>query len=193
MPAVLPPRKAPSRGGTVDTLTAAPITRRQASIPRITLDDAKFLAPGLTKSPSAISDDYDHDTDEEDEFFDAIELGNLPNLIVHEGLTSPMSTSTMTLVPSMLDKETTVAPASVFGSGAAKGLTLGPYEGYTHLRSGLALRSDQRPNTSLWSVLKHSIGKDLMKISFPVSFNELMSMLQRMVCYDSVTTLANVS
>jgi hypothetical protein len=185
VPAVVPSRKAPSRGGTVDTLTAAPTTRRQASIPHIALDDAKFLAPGLTKSPSAISDDYDHDTDEEDEFFDAIESGNLPNLIVHEGLTSPTSISAMTLIPSMLDKETAVAPAT----GAAKGLTLGPYEGYTHLRSRLALRSDQRPNTSLWSVLKHSIGKDLTKISFPVSFNEPTSMLQRMVCYDFVITL----
>ena len=193
VPSVVPSRKAPARSGTVDTLTAAPTTRRQASIPHIALDDAKFLAPGLTKSPSAISDDYDHDTDEEDEFFDAIESGNLPNLIVHEGLTSPTSISAMTLIPSMLDKETAVAPGAVFGSGAAKGLTLGPYEGYTHLRSRLALRSDQRPNTSLWSVLKHSIGKDLTKISFPVSFNEPTSMLQRMVCYDSFIALANLS
>ena len=192
IPAAMPSRKPPSRSGTVDTLTAAPTTRRQASIPHIALDDAKFLAPGLTKSPSAISDDYEYDTDEEDEFFDAIESGNLPNLIVHEGLTSPTSISAMTLIPSTLDNETNVAPAGMRGSGAAKGLALGPYEGYTNLRSRLALRGDQRPNTSLWSVLKHSIGKDLTKISFPVSFNEPTSMLQRMVRYDSVTTLANL-
>jgi hypothetical protein len=173
-----------------------PTTGRQPPIPHIALDDAKFLAPGLTKSPSAISDDYEHDTDEEDEFFDAIESGNLPNLIVHEGLTSPTSISAMTLTPSMLDKETKVAPAAVLGSkvdGAAKGLTLGPYEGYAHLRTRLAIGSDHRPNTSLWSVLKHSIGKDLTKISFPVSFNEPTSMLQRMVCCDSFTALADLS
>ena len=188
---VVPPRKTPSRGGTVDTLTAAPTTGRQPSIPHIALDDAKFLAPGLSKSPSAISDDYEHDTDEEDEFFDAIESGNLPNLIVHEGLTSPTSISSMTLIPSETTT-TKVAPGAaglgsttnVDDAAAVKGLTLGAYEGYTHLRSRLSIGSDHRPNTSLWSVLKHSIGKDLTKISFPVSFNEPTSMLQRMVCCD---------
>jgi hypothetical protein len=57
----------------------------------------------------------------------------------------------------------------------------GPYAGYAHLRTSLNLSAD-RPTASLWSVLKHSIGKDLTKISSPVFFNELTSMLQRMVC-----------
>jgi Na+-driven multidrug efflux pump len=54
------------------------------------------------------------------------------------------------------------------------------YAGYANLRTRLKL-SDERPSTSLWSLLKHSIGKDLTKISFPVFFNEPTSMLQRMV------------
>ncbi|KAG6859233.1 hypothetical protein C0993_004247, partial [Termitomyces sp. T159_Od127] len=54
-----------------------------------------------------------------------------------------------------------------------------PYAGYLNLRSHLNL-AEERPSTSLWSVLKHSIGKDLTKISFPVFFNEPTSMLQRM-------------
>jgi len=189
-------RRALSRGGTADTLTAAPTVGRQPSIPLIAVDDAKFFTPGFTKSPSAISDDYDHDTDEEDEFFDAIESGTLPNLIVHEGLTSPTSISSMTLIPSILDQDTKIATAAVFGSkvdGGTRGLSLGPYEGYTHLRSRLAIGSDHRPNTSLWSVLKNSIGKDLTKISFPVSFNEPTSMLQRMVRCDSSTALTDLS
>ena len=49
------------------------------------------------------------------------------------------------------------------------------------MRSRLGL-SKERPSASLWSVLKHSIGKDLTRISFPVFFNEPTSMLQRMVC-----------
>ncbi|KIM37639.1 hypothetical protein M413DRAFT_258846 [Hebeloma cylindrosporum] len=178
VPSAAPSRKAPSRTGTVETLVAAPTPGRRPSIPLIALDEADFRAPGLAKSESALSD---HDTDEEDEFFDAIESGNRPNLIVHEGLTSPTSLSATTLIPSMLDKDAVAAPA--VGSkldGAAKGVALGPYEGYAHLRSRLAISSDHRPNTSLWSVLKHSIGKDLTKISFPVSFNEPTSMLQRM-------------
>ena len=52
--------------------------------------------------------------------------------------------------------------------------------GYQRLRTRLEIKKDERPPTSLWSVLKHSIGKDLTRISFPVFFNEPTSMLQRM-------------
>lgn len=100
-----------------------------------------------------------HDTDEEDEFFDAIESGNLPNLIVSELLTSP--THSATSLPLAINLE--------------------HFLGYKHLRTELPIGRDNRPSTSLWSVLKHSIGKDLTKISFPVFFNEPTSMLQRMV------------
>jgi len=54
---------------------------------------------------------------------------------------------------------------------------MAPFAGYRRLRASLDL-AEERPGTSLWSVLKHSIGKDLMKISFPVFFNEPTSMLQ---------------
>ncbi|KAJ6546618.1 Oxysterol-binding protein-domain-containing protein [Mycena sp. CBHHK59/15] len=97
------------------------------------------------------------DTDEEDEFFDAIEANTIPNLVVHEALKSP--THSELALPENINVE--------------------PYAGYQHLREELLL-NDARPSTSLWSVLKHSIGKDLTKISFPVFFNEPTSMLQRM-------------
>lgn len=99
------------------------------------------------------------DTDEEDEFFDAIDEGSIANMEVPEALqlpTSPVST---------------VPPA----------VNVDQYAAYRHLRDRLSIGNDNRPNTSLWSVLKNSIGKDLTKISFPVSFNEPTSMLQRMV------------
>ena len=111
-------------------------------------------ATGVTQ----FSDEGDGiDTDEEDEFFDAIESNALPNLVVHEALAGnpePM---------------------------LAEDIDKGQYEGYRVLRKELDLEDDNRPPTSLWSVLKHSIGKDLTKISFPVFFNEPTSMLQRMV------------
>ncbi|KAJ7733075.1 Oxysterol-binding protein-domain-containing protein [Mycena maculata] len=97
------------------------------------------------------------DTDDEDEFFDAIEANTIPNLVVHESLKSP--THSELALPDTINVE--------------------PYAGYMHLRQELQL-NDARPSTSLWSVLKHSIGKDLTKISFPVFFNEPTSMLQRM-------------
>ncbi|KAF9269762.1 hypothetical protein L218DRAFT_890596 [Marasmius fiardii PR-910] len=105
-------------------------------------------------SPEATMDD----TDEEDEFFDAIEANALPNLVVPQELKSP----THTLEESSISKEITM-----------------PLVGYQNLRKKLDVMAE-RPPTSLWSVLKHSIGKDLTKISFPVFFNEPTSMLQRM-------------
>lgn len=53
-------------------------------------------------------------------------------------------------------------------------------EGYETKRTTLPITADDRPSVSLWGILKNSIGKDLTKISFPVSFNEPVSMLQRM-------------
>ena len=108
-------------------------------------------------SPSLDTDGAD--TDEEDEFFDAIELNNLPNLIVSDTLKSPVSPVAIQIIPSESN----------------------PYQGYIHLRDRLPIKSDNRPSTSLWQVLKGSIGKDLTRISFPVYFNEPTSMLQRMV------------
>ncbi|TRM63799.1 Oxysterol-binding protein-domain-containing protein [Schizophyllum amplum] len=117
------------------------------------------LTPRQTLSPGAMGDDEEmFDTDEEDEFFDAIDANALPNLEVPKPLTNPMH------------DEKELEPK----------YDVQPYEAYRHLRSQLPLDADNRPSVSLWSVLKNSIGKDLTKISFPVSFNEPTSMLQRM-------------
>lgn len=111
------------------------------------------------QSPPPTSTEFGDTTDEEDEFFDAIESNSLPNVIV----------------PSAF-----VAPPEVKPS-IEKTLQMEQFAGYYKLRTRLPIEKDTRPPTSLWSVLKHSIGKDLTKISFPVFFNEPTSMLQRMV------------
>jgi hypothetical protein len=116
-----------------------------------------------TAQRMALHDQEDEDavdTDEEDEFFDAIEANALPNLVVSQLLSSPMH----------------AVPALSFMNGEH-------FAGYQNLRTRLPIGSDNRPSTSLWSVLKHSIGKDLTRISFPVMFNEPTSMLQRMVSF----------
>ncbi|KAI0089766.1 Oxysterol-binding protein-domain-containing protein [Irpex rosettiformis] len=111
----------------------------------------------LIMSTSPDNDDEEAiDTDEEDEFFDAIESNAIPNLIVADSLAG---------------KSVLEMPRSVDQS---------QFVGYTHLRTRLSITSDDRPPMSLWAVLKNSIGKDLTKISFPVFFNEPTSMLQRM-------------
>lgn len=105
------------------------------------------------------------DTDEEDEFFDAIESNTLPNLVVNESLS-------LSRRPSLILQDESVVSRIIDRE---------QYVGYMDLRDRLEISSDDRPPMSLWSVLKNSIGKDLTKISFPVFFNEPTSMLQRMV------------
>lgn len=129
-----------------------------ASVP-VTMTQKQAMASVASPLAMTFDDGEEIDTDEEDEFFDAIEANTLPNIIVNESIVSP-NHSQMSL------------PAD---------FNVEPYEAYKHLRSRLPIGSDNRPSTSLWSVLKHSIGKDLTKISFPVFFNEPTSMLQRMV------------
>ncbi|EDQ99212.1 uncharacterized protein LACBIDRAFT_335212 [Laccaria bicolor S238N-H82] len=129
---------------------ASPVTPQLPATPARTPVELPVASP---KVPIVVADDClnalvqdEADTDEEDEFFDAIESNNLPNLVVHDGLASP-STSTILSMP---------IPVHI---------KMEPYAGYANLRTKLTL-SDERPSTSLWSVLKHSIGKDLTKISF---------------------------
>ena len=116
-------------------------------------------APSITREGEAAAEE-EGETDEEDEFFDAIESNTLPNLLISQSL---------------------IKPPPPVGAAAAFALSTEVYAGYTKLRDRLSISSDDRPPMSLWAVLKNSIGKDLTKISFPVFFNEPTSMLQRMV------------
>ncbi|KAG9311200.1 hypothetical protein JVU11DRAFT_8275 [Chiua virens] len=140
------------------SLTLAPVPDGPQS-PVVLTPTQRRVSEFASPRPIVANETEDfHDTDEEDEFFDAIESGNLPNLVVSELLTSPIHSTTS--LPLVIDLES--------------------FLGYKHLRTELPIGNDDRPSTSLWSVLKHSIGKDLTRISFPVFFNEPTSMLQRM-------------
>ncbi|CAE7031227.1 hypothetical protein P3342_006579 [Pyrenophora teres f. teres] len=46
-------------------------------------------------------------------------------------------------------------------------------------RKKLAMDADDRPKVGLWGILKSMIGKDMTKMTLPVSFNEPTSLLQR--------------
>lgn len=59
-------------------------------------------------------------------------------------------------------------------------LAEGSYLGYEDgIRKKLKLDKDNRPSVSLWSVLKSMVGKDMTRMTLPVSFNEPTSLLQR--------------
>ncbi|KAI0808977.1 Oxysterol-binding protein-domain-containing protein [Irpex lacteus] len=146
---------------TTPTEKSMTITRKGSVRHRLSLSSPPARPFSLimsASSPDAIGDDEDEaiDTDEEDEFFDAIESNAIPNLVVAD---------------SLVGKSALEMPQSIDQS---------QFLGYAHLRKRLAITSDDRPPMSLWAVLKNSIGKDLTKISFPVFFNEPTSMLQRM-------------
>ncbi|KAK9480133.1 Oxysterol-binding protein-domain-containing protein [Lipomyces japonicus] len=56
----------------------------------------------------------------------------------------------------------------------------GSFHGYKDApRTRLKLAEDDRPKISLWGILKSMIGKDMTKMTLPVSFNECTSLLQR--------------
>ena len=57
----------------------------------------------------------------------------------------------------------------------------GSFLGYENPpRKRLALDEDNRPKVGLWGILKSMIGKDMTKMTLPVSFNEPTSLLQRL-------------
>jgi len=137
--------------------------------------------------------DSDSDNDDDDEFFDAIEQNAIPNLRLHDSIAhperpgTPVGTRNDAAVPSP-------TPNAVSDGKTVKDLLARKsLEPYLHVRHKLPIDDDKRPSVSLWSILKSSVGKDLTKISFPVSFNECTSMLQRMaedMEYDACLTVA---
>lgn len=56
----------------------------------------------------------------------------------------------------------------------------GSYLGYEDgIRKRLSMDKDDRPKISLWTVLKSMVGKDMTRMTLPVTFNEPTSLLQR--------------
>ncbi|BEI80271.1 hypothetical protein CcaverHIS002_0108000 [Cutaneotrichosporon cavernicola] len=144
----------------------------------------------------------DDSEDDDDEFFDAIETGTIPNLKTFDTISNPQGPGSRPATPVHIlpAKEAKESPlGQVVAVRQAKKGTVESYlarkslEPYNHVRHRLPIDDDKRPSVSLWSILKSSIGKDLTKISFPVSFNECTSMLQRMaedMEYDACLTVA---
>ncbi|MBW0483706.1 hypothetical protein O181_023421 [Austropuccinia psidii MF-1] len=124
---------------------------KDENVPMLSLT-AMIPRPENLGGPSSSDSESDSDSDS-DEFFEAIETGAIA------------------IEPLMVIKSE--EPALESEMEYLK-------EGYEVKRTTLPIKSDDRPSVSLWGILKNSIGKDLTKISFPVSFNEPISMLQRM-------------
>ncbi|KAI1778879.1 oxysterol binding protein [Hypoxylon cercidicola] len=98
---------------------------------------------------------------EQEEFFDAVDAGEVD--------VAPMPPSDV--VPSANAGQDVII-SGVDVSSAFKGYENG-------LRTKLKLDEDNRPKIGLWGILKSMIGKDMTKMTLPVSFNEPTSLLYR--------------
>ncbi|WWC71885.1 uncharacterized protein I206_105844 [Kwoniella pini CBS 10737] len=202
-----------SGGGDLPSLPTSPglPAQRSAVIDQTMLNKATAslpktpTKPSLTPRPSVPNIQAAHDAivaaegpsddeeDDDDEFFDAIETGTIPNLKLYDSIARPDkerpgTPTALEKQPFNLDIQKPPTKGTITEYLARKSL-----EPYLHVRNRLPIDDDKRPSVSLWSILKSSVGKDLTKISFPVSFNECTSMLQRMaedMEYDACLTVA---
>ncbi|KAI9795514.1 MAG: hypothetical protein M1833_006985 [Piccolia ochrophora] len=111
----------------------------------------------------------DSDSDQDEEFFDAIDAGEVE--VIGE---MPVASKS----PPASGKDTTTLQRT---TREAKAEAIRPsFAGYEEpVRKRLKLDADDRPKISLWGILKSMIGKDMTKMTLPVSFNEPTSLLQR--------------
>lgn len=129
---------------------------------------------------SALLEDVFHDS--EDEFFDADDFDDASE----EPGAAPVDIEKAEAKPA--EKEERPAEDSKESSltGAQEKCKIkleeeGSFLGYEKPpRSKLAMDEDNRPKVGLWGILKSMIGKDMTRMTLPVSFNECTSLLQRL-------------
>ena len=104
----------------------------------------------------------DSESGDDDEFFDAVDAGEV------EIVTAPIMSPRLTAITA--EDERARKQKEIETS----------YAGYENgIRKRLKMDADNRPKISLWGILKSMIGKDMTKMTLPVSFNEPTSLLQR--------------
>ena len=134
----------------------------------------------------------DDETEDEEEFFDAVDAGEVE---VFEEM-PPSSPPTAAAVTSTTQEREVTASDQVDGMDEierAKDISKS-FVGYEDgVRKRLKLDADNRPRISLWGILKSMIGKDMTKMTLPVSFNEPTSLLYRVVEDMEYTDLLNIA
>ncbi|KAH6630503.1 Oxysterol-binding protein-domain-containing protein [Chaetomium sp. MPI-SDFR-AT-0129] len=107
-----------------------------------------------------IADISDSESDGE-EFFDAVDAGEVE--------VSQLPPSELTA--SQEEQQLVISDAYDISSS---------FKGYENgIRTRLKMDADDRPKISLWGILKSMVGKDMTKMTLPVSFNEPTSLLYR--------------
>ncbi|KAH7019098.1 Oxysterol-binding protein-domain-containing protein [Ilyonectria destructans] len=119
----------------------------------------KSPSRSVRRKPTIMVELSDTEEEDEEEFFDAVDAGEVE---VAELPTDEFKTDTQDIVVS----------GGIDISGSFKGYENG-------IRTRLKMDADNRPKISLWGILKSMIGKDMTKMTLPVSFNEPTSLLYR--------------
>lgn len=119
----------------------------------------------------------DSESGDDDEFFDAIDAGEIEIIALPAVSVSPVHVESAPRRPEE-DKALPTPPAD---PRSQKKQHIEPsYQGYEDgVRKKLKLDADNRPKIGLWGILKSMIGKDMTKMTLPVSFNEPTSLLYR--------------
>ncbi|KAJ5580145.1 ATP12 ATPase F1F0-assembly protein [Penicillium hispanicum] len=162
-----PPSRMPTEGPNTMENSQVDIVS-EGAVPETSQPSPPAVEPTLSRKPSVlsrISSLYDSESDS-DEFFDAIDSGE----IEVEGFPQAPEAKE----PEEPEDESARARND-------KALMIKPsFQGYEEpVRTRLKMEKDDRPKISLWGILKSMIGKDMTKMTLPVSFNEPTSLLQR--------------
>ncbi|KAI0125248.1 oxysterol-binding protein [Xylariales sp. AK1849] len=157
------------RPGSSYSINAAPAAETTSTIER---DVAEGTVSPSTKStirrPTALSQLVDVSEDSEsdqEEFFDAVDAGEVDVEPMPPADSFPQDSQ------QHIQQDVVVTGGLDISSS---------YKGYEDgIRKRLKMDADDRPKISLWGILKSMIGKDMTKMTLPVSFNEPTSMLYR--------------
>ncbi|ORY09817.1 oxysterol binding protein 1 [Clohesyomyces aquaticus] len=123
------------------------------------------------------ADMSESESEDEEEFFDAVGAGEVE--IVEMPGAIPVEK------PEAVEEDVLAGKAAEIATGF-RGYEDGP-------RKKLAMDEDNRPRIGLWGILKSMIGKDMTKMTLPVSFNEPTSLLQRVAEDMEYTDLLDIA
>ncbi|KAH8728121.1 Oxysterol-binding protein-domain-containing protein [Phaeosphaeriaceae sp. PMI808] len=112
------------------------------------------------------ADMSDSESEDDEEFFDAVGAGEVEVIELPQEFSEKQDLTKPSSTEDFFEKK-----YAEIATGF-KGYEDGP-------RKRLAMDADDRPKISLWGILKSMIGKDMTKMTLPVSFNEPTSLLQR--------------
>ncbi|KOS21010.1 Oxysterol-binding protein -like protein 1 [Escovopsis weberi] len=133
-------------------------SREELAVPEARSPTRSILRKGSALEQMAEMSDSGSAEDDDDEFFDAVDAGEV---------------EVTELPPSELAQDRKSLEATGLDISSS-------FKGYENgVRQRLKMENDDRPKISLWGILKSMIGKDMTRMTLPVSFNEPTSLLYR--------------